>query len=402
MQFGSILVLIGILGVVGVLIAVLLNASGVTSFINVLINAIGHMFNFIGRILSFAPGWLKVGFFAILMVSTLGLMVNWLFAADIVCAGGTPYVAPSLIESWTAKGLPTAGELKSSNYDSASGALKSLTLNPYGTSIAPTKFGTFLTVGGDVDIVSDPPLSTDWATDAVIAVPPTFDQTTENGSIISGTGFLAKEKIAALKLCRATSLFQRPFSDYPMNACYMTSNYDCGLDTQMAVVTYRVVGAKSSTGKVMSKISVQVVSAGLFSGDSWSEDCSQHLSGSIRLIPSDEKGTKDILGDATVQDSLFSGSGSDFAGYDGYFIGKYIRVVDVGIENLSGTTAREEYVAGFPKAVMSGATLTYSCSKDDDVELGVFGMKNLFSVTGLMFLLVIGGLLSLMKGIGYF
>ena len=71
-------------------------------------------FTIFQRLIAMAPRALQIFIFFIVGTVIFGILLNWFMAADVVCAGGTPYRGDGMSNVWIAKGLPTSIEEGSS------------------------------------------------------------------------------------------------------------------------------------------------------------------------------------------------------------------------------------------------------------------------------------------------
>jgi hypothetical protein len=104
--FGDLAVIVGIVGLGGLAIAIAAKYTGVGEFVNLLVNAWHAFVNMMGRILSFAPGPIKILFFILGGVMVMGVIVSWFVAGDLVCSSCRVYEGPSYVQTMLAKLSP--------------------------------------------------------------------------------------------------------------------------------------------------------------------------------------------------------------------------------------------------------------------------------------------------------
>lgn len=102
----TVLAVLGIVGALGIVVAWGLRVSGLSDIVQIFLGFMGNFLQMIGRLISYAPKGIQVFIFFTVGISFVGLMTNWVMAADKVCADGNLYQTNSFISGTIAKSLP--------------------------------------------------------------------------------------------------------------------------------------------------------------------------------------------------------------------------------------------------------------------------------------------------------
>jgi hypothetical protein len=152
MNFGSIALLVSLLGIVFIGVALLAEYLGWTNLFHTIVNIFNGIANVFSRIFGWAPTPLRILFFLLVAVLTVGFMVNWFIAADKVCAFNGALYEGDALAVMTAKFSDSADRSVYLNNDLV---------------------GNFLVLGADVK--AKPAVGIENYNDLMIVVPPDFD-----------------------------------------------------------------------------------------------------------------------------------------------------------------------------------------------------------------------------------
>lgn len=354
--------------------------------LSALFSALSTIVQGVGRVLSFAPSWMKVGFFVLMMAFMSGFVVNWFFAADKVCLGGVPYTGP-VGSSMLAKGVPE-GQVTS---EADLGKFNRIVTFLSGESgLSKTRWGTFYVASSDPQV-----RQTDFVkTGQLLAMP-----YGSNGSTFKKAGDSIDDDFAVCRITNETRF--RLFSlvsgawfnnDVKVNAghCYLMRGGCIGSisDTQ-ASFTYRIKydgNTVKFTGNDADFNQPNVPG----SGTTGLSQCMQ-----INARDSDNKGTIFLVNPLNGSDS-------------GYVHASYVNVLeglDANTTIAGSTNARKTFMGtDFSQVVQNdSSTLTYGCSNDgeDNVTILLWGF-DIFNWENMVILIAMVAILGLLKWIGLF
>jgi hypothetical protein len=109
MELGTlaqIIAVLALIGAIGIAVSWVLRVSGLFDLLQVFIGFMSNFLQMIGRLISYAPKGIQVFIFFTVGLAFVGLMTNWVLAADKVCADGNLYQTNSYITGMIAKTLP--------------------------------------------------------------------------------------------------------------------------------------------------------------------------------------------------------------------------------------------------------------------------------------------------------
>lgn len=109
MELGTlaqIIAVLALIGAIGIVVSWALRVSGLFDLLQVFIGFMSNFLQMIGRLISYAPKGIQVFIFFTVGLAFVGLMTNWILAADKVCSDGNLYQTNSYITGMIAKTLP--------------------------------------------------------------------------------------------------------------------------------------------------------------------------------------------------------------------------------------------------------------------------------------------------------
>jgi len=442
MDFGTLAIFFGVIGIIGIGIGLLVKYTGMGEIFQIIGHYINAFFQAVGRILSFAPRPLQIAFFLVIGIALMGTVVSYFLGLNVVCADRHPYTG-DVLDVQFAKMFPSnsqkidkslvEGRPQSISTGKTVQSGASLLMAPFtGTTVpvqAPTfmTWGTFFTEGShllpagygvnDKIYMAVPPSTSATNTaeglyDSFMAI---SDPASINDKLKNLKGTTTSFPVKVVKETWASAKWHNWVNpggldiNYVDGECYLWSITHQSLATSFVMgddileVTYSFQQDLSDDNRLVTN--PYVSSPAQYFWSRTLANCPQTQGAGMILL---QAGAMDDP--STTSDEI------------GYVHAAYVTLDDVqqmfkdvsegkmSIDfqlNPESVSSRKAFIQGvnsqkivFEDAPIGGSFITYSCSAKDDVQIGVFGLENVFSVEVLLVLIAGVGLLGVLRVLG--
>lgn len=413
MELGSILMLTGLIGFVGIVsVAVVGRYLGLFDLFAVMGTVLSAFFDVLGSILDWSPTWFKKILFLFVGIFFVGLIVNWIAGADKVCSEGVMYESDTLMVTFIAKLLAGTDEVRpgmSGEIETEQAAylsngtvlpdleqpgLLSDTIVPIINELASLDlntelWGTFLTTGDKVESL---PEYTGSNYDVVLFLP-SYTVPNEEGNLservsVNGTfGFDVMVR-GDFYIYRET-IVSAWLSGRDEGRCYLDvfPAPAAGRFWADQIGVYNIkINDDRISGREVTIVELNPSSTKIFNGGWELNECPQSgFSGEAKVT--------------TAPASEVALSGWELQ--TGWVRGEYFKISDLGLDQetlvQTGISRREQYILdGLEDGVLrqymdDSEYASFTCSENDNVRLLIFGV-DLFAIKTMAFIMVLSGM----------